>query len=550
MEAGGVDAIRDVFTRSKDVAMATYAKEEWDSQGETREGWRSVWRKWGGEAALGTEDRRELSQMKREERLVRALHKWRDAVARQEDESPRYILGANNLMMLAARAPTKPEGVLACVPPNATALKKRTTELAKLIEEEMAAWNQDQQRISEEKKQKLAAGLLANGKSDEDEMDMGEAVERVAPDQGVDPQQQNKGEDAPVASHAISAISNVAGTDPKVDVSIWSNDVTFPASTAAAAPRSSIRGAVRSFASNLFGRATPAAAAAAASSSSSSSSTITTSTTPSATRTLQQTSSKLFGTSSTSSVDSHSRAVAAAGSRVEAKIDAVKAGFLDQVGGLLGVSSNNNRDNSNNDENVFMQQPENVAFAPQDERATSIAAPHTSEQDVAVDVEDDDDDDKSSEKEDFIVVSAAKSKSKSKSQPHSRPGSGQGEAITSSPTKKELKKKRKAEEALARGGAEFTTTTTSGSSKKRKEKFEAEFDFASAPNAFESSPASASGAKNRRKEEGGGSGGKKNIAANNNKKKKDDKAAVGVDEKIFRQPRDRARRKTGMGSTM
>ncbi len=31
--------------------------------------------------------------MKKEERLVRALHKWRDGVARDEDESPRYILG-------------------------------------------------------------------------------------------------------------------------------------------------------------------------------------------------------------------------------------------------------------------------------------------------------------------------------------------------------------------------------------------------------------------------------------------------------------------------
>ncbi|SPO30539.1 related to RRP6 - Exonuclease component of the nuclear exosome [Ustilago trichophora] len=229
MESGGMDAIREVFTRSKDVAMSTYAKEEWDSEGETREGWRSVWRKWGGEAALGTENRRELSQMKKEERLVRALHKWRDGVAREEDESPRYILGANNLMMLAARAPTKMEGVLACIPPNATGLKKRVGELAKLIEAELKAWQKDQERISEEKKQKLAAGLLANGNGDE-EMDVGEAVAREIPE---------KQKEAAVVTPAISAISTVAGTDPKVDVSVWS-DATAATSTPAAAPRSSL----------------------------------------------------------------------------------------------------------------------------------------------------------------------------------------------------------------------------------------------------------------------------------------------------------------------
>ena len=505
MEAGGVDAIRDVFTRSKDVAMATYAKEEWDSDGETREGWRSVWRKWGGEAALGTEDRREVAQMKKEERLVRALHRWRDGVAREEDESPRYILGANNLMMLAARAPTKPEGVLACVPPNAAALKKRVAELAKLIETEVSAWEKDQQSIREDKKQKLAAGLLANG-TDED-MDVGEAVARPA---AVEPVQS---EDGAAAAPSISAISNVAGTHPQVDVSIWSdaalNAPSAPA--AAAASRSGIRGAVRSFASNLFGRTTPTTTPAAAASS------------PASSRSLTSTSSKLFGTST------QAAAPKAGAGGIGAKIDAVKAGFLGEVGGLLGVAGAAPA----GADDVAME-PESVAFVPQDQRTTtsttanafsSLDDPATTHAEPAGEEDDDD----NSSKEDFIVVSSAKSKSKSKStsKPKATQPSGEGEV----PSKKELKKKRKAEAALA------SNADASPVVKKRKEKFDGEYDFASAPNAFET-PAMPK---------------RDNKSSTDRKSAKTKKSAPPkekVDEAIFRQPRDRARRKTGMGSTM
>lgn len=84
----GENAIREVFLRSKNTATKMYAKEEWDESGESREGWKTVWKKWGGEASKGI-DNRSLKQMGKEERLVRALHKWRDQLARDLDESPR-----------------------------------------------------------------------------------------------------------------------------------------------------------------------------------------------------------------------------------------------------------------------------------------------------------------------------------------------------------------------------------------------------------------------------------------------------------------------------
>ncbi|KAJ1024101.1 hypothetical protein NDA16_002940 [Ustilago loliicola] len=489
MESGGVDAIREVFTRSKDVAMSTYAKEEWDSEGETREGWRSVWRKWGGEAALGTEDRKELSQMKKEERLVRALHKWRDGVAREEDESPRYILGANNLMMLAARAPVKPEGVLACIPPNAAGLKKRVGELVKLVLHEVEAWEKDQEKASEEKRQKLAAGLLQNG-SDHVEMDVDEAIARPAPEEAVKQAAPTVPTTEKVNTQSISAISTIASKDPKVDVSIWSESAPAAATPAAAAPKSGIRGAVRSFASNLFGRS-PANTPATADPS-------TASTRP----TLASRSSKLFGTLSTSSSDIGGE-----------KIEAVKAGFADQVAGLLGGSS---ASKAFAEDDVLMQ-PES-AFVPREQRMTLPSALEPTKQ-AEAEVESEEE----NEKQDYILVSSSKSKSKPAKPSASEP------SADGTRSKKELKKKRKAEAVLA-GNAEAAPV-----SKKRKEKFDGEFDFSFAPNAFET-PAQK---KVERKEQKEGNKEGKGKGKGQNK----------TEDAIFRQPRDRARRKTALGST-
>ena len=467
MEAGGVDAIRDVFTRSKEVAMATYAKEEWDSEGETREGWRSVWRKWGGEAAVGTEDRREVKDMKKEERLVRALHRWRDGVAREEDESPRYILGASNLIMLAARAPTTREGVLACIPPNATGLKKRVDELVKLITAELGAWEKDQ----EERKQKLSAGLLnGNGDGDE-EMDVGEAVARDVTVAGQSPQ-----EATAVAPASISAMSHVAGTHPQVNTGIWS---AAPAS-AAETRRSGLRGAVRSFASSLFGRCQPSAARSVDAKSS-----------------LHSTTSKLFGGFGSQ----------ATSTPATAKVDAVKAGFIDQIGQLLGGASAPSFDTSVGD--VPMQPAAQVA-APVDVASTSLATSAVSAPEPV--------DSDNSDKEDYIVVSTgSKKKSKSTFKP-ATPLAG--------PSKKELKKKRKAEAADAGARVEQPT--------KKREKFDGEFDFSTGPDAFSTPAKERAERKEGNKSGGGGSKGKKQ----------------GEGQAVFRQPRDRARRKTGMGSTM
>lgn len=132
-QAVGINRIEEVFELSKRTAAKTYAKEEWDSTGDTREGWRTLWKRLGGDEALGVDARWErggVDGLTKSERLFRALHDWRDRIARTEDESPRFILSSAHMLNLASRAPTTQEAVLPCIGP---AFKRRSGELAQLI---------------------------------------------------------------------------------------------------------------------------------------------------------------------------------------------------------------------------------------------------------------------------------------------------------------------------------------------------------------------------------------------------------------------------------
>jgi exosome complex exonuclease RRP6 len=144
LTTGGKPAMDEVFNRSKITSARRYAKEVWDESGNSREGWRSMWRRMGGEEARGTDLRMEVSQMGRTERLVRRLHQWRDGVAREEDESPKYILSAQNLLNLASRAPMTKSEAMVMFTPGIPAVRKRAGEVARIIKEEVLAWEQDQ----------------------------------------------------------------------------------------------------------------------------------------------------------------------------------------------------------------------------------------------------------------------------------------------------------------------------------------------------------------------------------------------------------------------
>jgi exosome complex exonuclease RRP6 len=74
--------VREVLSRSAETALRTYSSEPYDAEGGTgSNGWDTLARKWN-KPALGMDS---APGVQRE--VFRAVHVWRDRVAREEDES-------------------------------------------------------------------------------------------------------------------------------------------------------------------------------------------------------------------------------------------------------------------------------------------------------------------------------------------------------------------------------------------------------------------------------------------------------------------------------
>ncbi len=74
--------VREVLSRSAETALRTYSQEPYDAEGGTGpNGWDTLARRWN-KPALGIDG---VPGIQRE--VFRAVHVWRDRVAREEDES-------------------------------------------------------------------------------------------------------------------------------------------------------------------------------------------------------------------------------------------------------------------------------------------------------------------------------------------------------------------------------------------------------------------------------------------------------------------------------
>ncbi|KDN53450.1 hypothetical protein K437DRAFT_230739 [Tilletiaria anomala UBC 951] len=170
--ASGREAIRQVFERSKRTATKVYAKPVWSEEGEGNDGWRQLWSRMTLEGRKEKEEKALLGlEHSKEMRLVKAVHKWRDEVAREMDESPRYILSAAHLLSLANRAPRTKAEVLALFSPALPALRSRADEVAALIDREVIAWEQERDTARERVISGLPVGpevMMSDGDEGED----------------------------------------------------------------------------------------------------------------------------------------------------------------------------------------------------------------------------------------------------------------------------------------------------------------------------------------------------------------------------------------------
>eukprot|EP01087_Luapelamoeba_hula_P008734 TRINITY_DN2205_c0_g1_i2.p1 TRINITY_DN2205_c0_g1~~TRINITY_DN2205_c0_g1_i2.p1 ORF type:complete len:865 (+),score=96.17 TRINITY_DN2205_c0_g1_i2:129-2723(+) len=92
--------LQTVFNRSRDLCLLQYEKEIYSSQG-----------------FMGLYQRFNHAFSSVQLRVLAALYQWRDTIAREEDESIRYVLPNHMLMRIAEVAPIEPASLLACCNP-------------------------------------------------------------------------------------------------------------------------------------------------------------------------------------------------------------------------------------------------------------------------------------------------------------------------------------------------------------------------------------------------------------------------------------------------
>ncbi|KAG8920828.1 exosome nuclease subunit [Tulasnella sp. 418] len=121
---GQTTAIYEVLRRSEKTALNTYVKESYDAQfGSGLGGWDNLARQWNKVLFGNTKA------------IFIAIHAWRDQVAREEDESTKFVLPNRFLFSLAERPPTTIAGLLIMVQPASPIVKARTQELLTVIKE-------------------------------------------------------------------------------------------------------------------------------------------------------------------------------------------------------------------------------------------------------------------------------------------------------------------------------------------------------------------------------------------------------------------------------
>ncbi|GJE91818.1 Exosome complex exonuclease rrp6 [Phanerochaete sordida] len=116
--------VREVLSRSEETALRVVEREVYDAEdGSGPSGWDTLARKWNKGALMAGE--RETPRR----RIYKAVHAWRDRVAREEDESTRYVLPNHHLFVLAEQPPADIAGLLARFQHVPPVVRRRAREL-------------------------------------------------------------------------------------------------------------------------------------------------------------------------------------------------------------------------------------------------------------------------------------------------------------------------------------------------------------------------------------------------------------------------------------
>ncbi|RDX45737.1 hypothetical protein OH76DRAFT_1407731 [Lentinus brumalis] len=126
--------VREVLSRSEETALRVYEKERYDTEGAGPGGWDTLARKWNKSNLMASSNVHDAGSAASAQRAVYlAVHAWRDRVAREEDESTRYVLPNHYLFSLAERTPADMAALLSVFHPVPPVIRRRAKELLDAI---------------------------------------------------------------------------------------------------------------------------------------------------------------------------------------------------------------------------------------------------------------------------------------------------------------------------------------------------------------------------------------------------------------------------------
>nr|POE64875.1 exosome complex exonuclease rrp6 [Quercus suber] len=116
------DKIWDVLRRSNETALQRYEHPVYDTQfGQGPSGWYKMF------------SRTSLSLSKEEFSVLRAIHRWRDETAREQDDSVHYIMANHQIIALARAMPTSRTDLFSALSPCSVTVRLRADELVTVI---------------------------------------------------------------------------------------------------------------------------------------------------------------------------------------------------------------------------------------------------------------------------------------------------------------------------------------------------------------------------------------------------------------------------------
>jgi exosome complex exonuclease RRP6 len=119
------DLITDVLDASRKIAMISYRRERYDfEEGSGIDGWRKL--------LLNNKGPKLHSNLQLT--VFKRIHRWRDQIAREEDESVNYVLPNRSLMNIAASLPHNMQAVVAACHPVPPLVQVYAEDLAFIVQ--------------------------------------------------------------------------------------------------------------------------------------------------------------------------------------------------------------------------------------------------------------------------------------------------------------------------------------------------------------------------------------------------------------------------------